>query len=81
MKDFGSLDQNALAVAISKIIFPLFFPLLPAQTGLLQTATMKAAGNARQREEMDLAQTVRRLLWDVLMEHFSPAMDLGSSLH
>lgn len=59
MKDFRSLDQNALAIAISKIFFPLFFFLLPAQTGVLQTAAMKTAGNARQREEMDLAQNVQ----------------------
>lgn len=59
MKDFRSLDQNTLAIAINKIIFPLFFFLLLAYTGVLQTATMKTAGNVRQREEMDLAQNVQ----------------------
>lgn len=38
-----------------RIFIIAFFFLLPAQAGVLQTATMKTAGNARQREEMDLA--------------------------
>lgn len=83
MKDFKSLDQNALAMAISKIYFSsIFFPAACTDWSFADSYNENCwKCQTEGGDGPGTKRAVRELLWDVLMENFSPAMDLGNSLH